>query len=96
MSLLTELHAKRSVILNLAARHKISAVCVFGSVARGDDDNQSDIDLLITPVPGASLFDYARFQIEMERLLHKKVDVVSDRSLHPLIKERILKDAVPV
>lgn len=70
---------------------------VFGSVARGDDDDGSDIDLLVDlPEGGLSLMQQARLQIDVEEVLGTSVDVVPDRALRSKVRERALKDAVPL
>jgi predicted nucleotidyltransferase len=67
---------------------------VFGSVARGDDTEQSDVDLLVDPEPDASLFDLAQFELDLESLLDRPVDVVSRRSLDPERDRAVLNEAV--
>ncbi|MCK6407311.1 MAG: nucleotidyltransferase family protein [Rhodocyclaceae bacterium] len=85
---------KREEIIALAAKHKAEHVRVFGSVARGDADEHSDLDLLVHFQPGASLFDLMDLQEASESLLHVPVDVVSDRGLSPYLNDSILRDAV--
>ncbi|HET8577205.1 MAG TPA: nucleotidyltransferase family protein [Methylomirabilota bacterium] len=90
------LKAYRDEILRLAEQHGARNVRVFGSVARGDAGPDSDVDLLIDLEEGRSLFDHARLQVALERLLNRKVDVVSARGLKPRIRDRVLRDAVPL
>ncbi len=73
----------RDQILALARAHKATNVRVFGSLARGEDDDVSDIDLLVDLEPGADLLDLAALDIELERLLGRPVDVVPARLLKP-------------
>jgi len=80
------LKARRDEILNLCARYGARNVRVFGSVARGEADESSDIDLIVDFEPERSLFDHAGI----------KVDVVSSRGLKPRIRERVLQEAVPL
>lgn len=87
---------KRSLILQAAQRHGASNIRVFGSVARGDCDDLSDIDFLVDLEPGRSLFDHAALQIDLERLLGCRVDVITDKGLKPRIKSRVLKEATPI
>lgn len=89
-----ELLARREEIIALAHKHKAERVRVFGSVARGDATENSDIDLLVHFLPGASLFDLMDLQEASETLLHTEVDVVSDRGLSPLVRDAILRDAI--
>ncbi|HLL80248.1 MAG TPA: nucleotidyltransferase family protein, partial [Ktedonobacteraceae bacterium] len=71
-----------------------SNVRVFGSVARGEADEQSDIDLLIDLEPGRSLFDLAGLLVDLEDLLGCNIDVVPEDSLRERIRGRVLKEAV--
>lgn len=90
------LAGQRDAVLRIAKTHGASNVRLFGSVARGDDDRDSDIDLLVTVEPGRSLFDLIRLQLDLEDLLGRPVDVVEDKALHPLVRESILREAVAV
>lgn len=94
MNLAELLASKRSEILRIAAKHGAHNVRVFGSVARGEADEQSDIDLLVDLEPGRSLLDQAALWIELQEVLEHKVDVVSARGLKPRIRERVLREAV--
>lgn len=85
----------RSAVLDLAFAHKAREVRVFGSVARGADTVDSDLDLLVTFEPGTSLFDVATLTDELEKLLGIHVDVVSTGGLKQRDRE-ILSEAVPV
>ena len=81
--------ARREQVMAVAARHHANRVRIFGSVARGDDRPDSDIDLLVDFAPGSSLFDLMRMARELEELLGHPVDVVStgglkDRDQHIL------------
>lgn len=90
------LKAYRTDILRLAERHGARNVRVFGSVARGDARPESDVDLLVDLEEGRSLLDHAQLQVDLELLLNRKVDVVSARGLRPRIRDRVLRDAVPL
>lgn len=87
---------KRDEILRAAARHGASNVRVFGSVARREADDQSDIDFLVEMDPGRSLFDLGGLQYELEQLLSHPVDVVSERGLKLRMRDRVLREAVPL
>ena len=67
---------------------------VFGSVVRGEADEQSDIDLMVDFEPGRSLLDHAGLWLELQDLLGGKVDVVSSRGIKARIRERVLQEAV--
>ena len=90
------LKQEREEILRIAARHGARNVRVFGSVARGEADEQSDIDLLVEFEPDRSLLDHAALWLELQEALGRKVDVVSDRGIKPRIRERVLQEAIPL
>jgi predicted nucleotidyltransferase len=96
MTLEALLKAKRDEILQVCAKYGARNVRVFGSVARGEADEQSDIDLLVELEPGRTLFDLGGLQYDLEQLLECRVDVVTERSLKPRIRERVLREAVPI
>jgi len=96
MDVETVLREKRKEILHVAEKHGARNVRIFGSVARGQADDQSDIDLLVTMEPGRSLLDHAALWLEMQQLLGWEVDVISDRGLKPRIRERVLREARPL
>ena len=87
---------KREEILAVAAKHGAHNVRVFGSVARGEADEQSDMDILVEMEPGRSLLDMGGLWVELQDLLPCKVDIVSDRGIRPRIRERVLGEAVPL
>jgi hypothetical protein len=94
---LQELRASnRDQILRLASKRGARNLRVFGSVARGDGDAQSDIDFLVDLEAGRSFMDLGGLQLDLERLLGGKVDVVSSRGLRERVRERVLRDAVPL
>lgn len=80
----------------LGARHGVRRIRVFGSVARGEARPDSDIDLLVEYQPGHGGFAFVEFCEGVERLLGRRVDVVTERSLHPLVRDRVLAQAVPL
>ncbi|MBI4963489.1 MAG: nucleotidyltransferase family protein [Desulfomonile tiedjei] len=90
------LNRKREEILRVAARHGAGNVRIFGSVARGESDEKSDLDLLVTMEAGRSLLDHAALLIELQDLLGCEVDVVSEKGLRPRMRERVLKEAIPL
>ncbi len=96
MTLERLLKEKRDEILRVAAKHGARNVRVFGSVARGEADEQSDIDLIVEFEPGRTLLDHAALWLELQELLGCKVDVVSDGGIKPCIRDRVLKEAVPL
>src|SRR4051812_14127658 len=89
---LTKLRAKRQEILDLSAHHGAHNVRVFGSVVRGDAGPQSDVDLLVTMERGRSLFDLGGLIVDLENLLGRSVDVVTEDGIHWYIRNRVLKE----
>jgi uncharacterized protein len=90
------LQQHRPEILRIAARHGASNLRVFGSVARDEADERSDIDLLVEVEPGRSLLDLGGLQADLELLLARPVDVVTERGLKARIRERVLQEATPL
>jgi hypothetical protein len=88
------LQAKREEILRIAAQHGARNVRVFGSVARGEADEASDIDFLVELEPGRTLFDLGGLLMDLRELLGREVDVATARGLKPRIRERVLREAV--
>ena len=86
----------RQEILEVTRRYGIFDVKVFGSFARNEDDHESDIDLLVEFKPGFTLLSHAALVRELETILGKKVDVVSKNGLRDRIKEKVIKEAVPL
>jgi predicted nucleotidyltransferase len=87
------LRTKRPEILRAAERRGARNVRVIGSVARGEADADSDLDLLVDFEPGRSLLDHAGLIVDLERLLGMKVDVADSEGLRPQVNERVLRDA---
>jgi uncharacterized protein len=90
------LKEKREDILKIAASHGARNVRVFGSVARGEADESSDIDLLVDMEPDRSLLDMAALFADLRDLLGRRVDVVTEKGLYWLLRRRILKEAKPL
>jgi uncharacterized protein len=88
------LRTKREDILRIAKNYGAYNVRVFGSVARGEADSESDIDLLVNMESGRSLLDLCGLLADIEDLLGCKVDVVTEDGLRERIRERVLKEAV--
>lgn len=86
----------RALILNLAGQYRTGNVRVFGSVLDGTDGNRSDLDLLVDPLPGATLFDLGGLQIKLEALLRIPVHVMTPGDLPVQIRQRILAIARPL
>lgn len=82
----------KKLAIPILKAHKIKKAAVFGSFARGDFDDKSDVDILIEPPEGFSLFDLAGLHLDLEDTLGRKVDVVIYNSINPLIKGRVMKE----
>jgi uncharacterized protein len=96
MEIRTILDEKRDEILQIATAHHARNLRVFGSVARGESDHTSDVDFLVELSPGCGLLHHAAMVRELEELLGRKVDVVSDKGLRERIRDRVLREAVPL
>ena len=96
MSLCAELLERKGEILEIAARHGARTVRVFGSVVRGEETPASDIDLLVEFEPGRSLLDHIALAQDLEDLLGREVDVVTEKGLHWYIRDRVCQEAVPL
>jgi predicted nucleotidyltransferase len=94
--LLEQIRAKRSDIMSVAIKYGASNIRVFGSVARGEANEQSDIDLLVDLEPGRSLLDHIGLMQDLEDLLGRSVDVATPSALHERIKDRVMQDAIPL
>lgn len=86
----------RTEILYLAMRHGARDVRVFGSLARGEDNEGSDLDLLVKLEEGRSLLDLVGLKQDLEDLLSRPVDVVTERALSSYLRERVLSEAAPL
>ncbi len=94
MSIDVLLKAHRDEILEIAKLHGATNVRVFGSVARGEAGPDSDVDFLVDLESGRSLLDLAKLLVDLEHLLNRRVDVVTEQGLRPHVKEPILREAV--
>jgi predicted nucleotidyltransferase len=90
------LDSHRMAIQSAAVRYKLTNPRIFGSTARGTDTGTSDLDLLVDPLPSATLFDLGGFQEEMEELLGVSVDVRTPGDLPRSIRDSVLSEAKPV
>ena len=90
------IHERRDEIHRIAAEHGVTRLQVFGSVARGDARPDSDLDLLIDVGPMTSPWFPAGLIMDLEQLLGCHVDVVTERALHPALRETVLREARPL
>jgi predicted nucleotidyltransferase len=91
-----ELRRRRNEILHLASVHGATNIRVFGSVARGEADERSDVDFLVDMGSGRSLLDLGGLLEDLRDLLSLPVDVVTERGLKARIRDRVLREAVPL
>lgn len=90
------LQEKRADILALAERYGVTDVRLFGSVVRGDDRPDSDVDLVVNMKRGRDYFDLIDFKLDAEDTLGRKLDVVLEKTLYHLLRDRILNEARPL
>jgi predicted nucleotidyltransferase len=90
------LNRNREIIRHIAMLHHTRNPRVFGSVQRGADTDDSDLDLLVDPLPGTTLFDLGAIQIELEEALGISVDVLTPGDLPEKFRDQVLQEAVPV
>jgi hypothetical protein len=90
------LRQKRDAILQIAQRHGAHDVRLFGSIARGDNTRDSDVDILVRFEQGRSLFDHGGLIADLEDLLGVQVDVVSEGGMRERFRARVLGEAVPL
>jgi uncharacterized protein len=90
------LEAHRDAIRGMVGKYRTSNPRVFGSVARGEDGEDSDLDILVDTLPGTTMFDLGGLQYELQELLGIKVDLVTTGELHRRIKNQVLTEAKSV
>jgi predicted nucleotidyltransferase len=91
-----ELKARREAILAIAERYGARDLRVFGSVVRDQADAASDIDFLVELEPDRTLFDLGGLLMDLQEHLHCKVDVMTPAMLKPRVRERVLREAMPL
>jgi predicted nucleotidyltransferase len=92
----TALDRNRTAIREAVGRFRAANPRIFGSVLHGTDRDDSDLDLLVDALPGATLFDLGGLQVELEDLLGVSVDVLTPEDLPRKFRDRVLAEAVPV
>jgi len=88
------LKEKREQILSIARKYGARKVRIFGSIARGEGKPDSDLDLLVELEPGRSLLDIIAIKQDLEGLLNRKVDVVTEAAVSPYIRDEVLRQAI--
>jgi len=95
-STLKMLHEERLHILELAKRHGVTSIRVFGSVARGQERAASDIDLLVTVGAETTPWFPAGLILDLQALLGRRVEIITERGLNPALRDGVLAEAVPI
>lgn len=90
------LQARRDEIVEIAARHGAHNLRLFGSVARGQDTADSDIDLLVATGPTTSSWFPAGLILDLEQILGRRVEIVTEKGLNPHLREKVLGEAIPL
>ena len=90
------LNLKRHAVREAAGRFRAANPRIFGSVLHGNDQDGSDLDLLVDALPGATLFDLGGLQVELEDLLGVRVDLLTPGDLSPKFRDQVLAEAQPV
>ena len=96
MSVQELLRAKREEILRIAQAHGARNVRVFGSAARGEESESSDVDFLVEFAPGTSLLQHGAMIAELEDLLGRSVDVAPEKTLRESLRDRVMQEARPL
>lgn len=96
MGMMEKLVERREEILTVAREHGAYNVRVIGSVARGEDDERSDIDILVDMEQGRSLLDLGGLLMDLRALLGRSVDVATENGLRERVRDRVMKDAIPL
>lgn len=96
MSEFQAVQQKKREILAIIKQHGLSNVRIFGSIARGDETPLSDIDFLVDLKKDCTIFDLGGAHVKLQALLGRKVDIVSERSLHWYLRDKILQEARPL
>jgi len=91
-----QMQAAAERIIDILRRNDVKRAAFFGSIVRGEMTDESDVDLLVEFEKRTSLLDLAGLKIELEDALNRRVDVLTYRSLHPLLKDRILAEQVRI
>ena len=82
----------RKTLIDMLRKHEVKKAALFGSIVRGEATDESDIDLLVEFEGRKSLLDLAGLKLDLQEIVRRRVDVLTYKSLHPLLKERILSE----
>ena len=94
---MNKLITENQITINkLAKQHGVKTICLFGSMAKDDASESSDVDFLVELEHGRDLFDLGELLMDLQSLLQRKVDLVTKTSLHPRLYSQVLKEALPL
>ena len=96
MDELNQIRIKKEEILDIASKHGAINIRIFGSIVRGESKPGSDIDFLIDTGPKTSPWFPAGLILDLEELLGKPVEIITERALNPYCKESVLREAIPL
>ena len=91
-----QIRAAREKALEVLQKNGIKRAAFFGSIVRGEMTDESDIDILVEFEGRKSLLDLAGLKLDLEDALERRVDILTYRSLHPMLKDRILAEQIPI
>jgi len=94
--MLSQIDTYKDIILKILKKHDVKKGSLFGSIVREEMNDKSDIDILVEFQGRKSLLNLARLKLDLEEKLNRKVDVLTYKSLHPLLKDRILAEQVEI
>jgi len=87
---------QREAILEIAGRYGASDIRIIGSVARGDANDASDLDLIVRFEPGRSLLDHGGLVMDLRELLGTRVDVIDEEAMRPRFRQHVMREAIPL
>ncbi len=92
----TKLNYMKNIVMPILKEAGVTRSAFFGSYAKGEENDKSDVDIIVDFPRGRSLFDLSDLQFKLESALGKKTDAVTYKSLHPLLKNRILSEQITI
>jgi hypothetical protein len=87
---------KQQEVVKYLKKQGVLKAGVFGSYARGEQKKRSDIDILVKVKRGTSLFDLVGYEMDLEKIVKRKVDLLTYAAIHPYVKDTILQDEIPI
>lgn len=96
MIVVENIESIKNKIMPILKRHNVLKAAIFGSIVRGELNSNSDIDILVDIDNEKSLFDFIQLKLELEEKVNRRVDLVEYSTIYPKLKEKILKEQVPL